>query len=313
MSMDLDEIISDAKTILVFLVFLVLYPREFGIPWMKNGDNTIAYLSMGVTALLVIMLWILQIVTGKRNDFLFFGIAIGGGFAISWYISGSLSFGFGFVAYGLLIVLLVFLYQKISSQRTDLVSNNVKILAATLIIIPAIVILISPSLLRLDTGTLIIIGCLMALILYPVVHRYMHPVPDYLLDEKYSQELILPVSARSAYRFCRESVRFIPYGRISHSDAESGTLTITAADSVGRTSAITIKLESVGPSATKINLSGENEFIDFGYRILTGRNELFIRIIIRYLQEMTHTVPGRMKPTPDSISDNTECDHSPAG
>lgn len=285
--MDWQEIKNDIIRILVFVFFLTLYPAGYGIRWSETGDNTQAYYSMGFMVLLVLFLWIFQAVTGKKNNFLFFGIIIGGGFAISYQTTGSLSFALGFVAYGFIIMILLYLYQKINNQRFELVSDNIITLAITLIVFPALIIYAAPYLFQLDTILLIIAGCFIALILYPVLHRSMHPVPDYLLDETYAEEVVLPVSRKKAYDLCREAVRFVPYGKILDGSQDSGILNISASDSVGRTSKVVVTLESTGQSATKVKLRGDNGFIDFQYRIPTGRNELFVKIMIRYLQEMT--------------------------
>jgi hypothetical protein len=290
--MDWLEIKNDIIRILVFVFCLTLFPAAFGIRWSKTGDNTSAYYSMGFLVLLVIILWIFQTVTGKKDNFLFFGVIIGGGFAVSYQTTGSLFFALSFVAYGFIIMVLLYLYQRINNQRFELVSDSILTLARTLIVFPALIIYAAPYIFQLDTIPLIIAGSFVALVLYPILHRYMHPIPDNLLDETYAEEIVLPVSRNKAYDLCREAVRFLPYGKILDASQDSGILNISASDSVGRTSRVVVTLESTGQLITKVKLRGDNGFIDFQYRIPTGRNELFVKIIIRYLQEMTRTVPA---------------------
>lgn len=269
----------------VFLFVLVFFSSVFGVSWSETGNNTSAYISIGVIALLVAFLWGFQKITGIRNRYYPLGILIGGGFAIAWQHTGRLSVGLSFLAYGLIVLFLIYVYEKVNGQTIELFSENIIILVVTLIGTPVVLILLAPVLLSLDTVTFILVGLFISLILYPVFHRYMHPFPDSKLDEAYSQEISVPLPFDKTFALCRQAVNYLPSGEVLDNSTGTGNLIILASDSVGRTSRISITVKNLGKKSTNVTLSSVNEFIDREYRIPTNRNEMFVRIIVRYVEE----------------------------
>ena len=286
--MDLQQLKKNAIRVLTFLFLLSWFPRSFGTTFSRNGDYTLEFLCIGLIIILVLILWIVQKATGIQNNYLVLGSLIGGGFAIAWQHTGSLASGVSFLAYGLILIVLLIVYEKVTGERVELVSGNILTIAGTLIAAPAVIIIVAPLLFSLDTFSFIIVGCFIALILFPVFHTITHPVADFKLDEAYEEDIELPVSLGQAFSLCTQSAGFLPYSRILDAVPDSGTLHFSAADSVGRTSTITVTLRSKGAKETSVNVAAANEFIDSEYRILTGRNELFVKIVIRFLQVKTH-------------------------